>query len=239
MINTGALIPCSQKDTINQELLPILIQLKRKRLADQAGTFSKLKARACVSGDIEKNQFGMFKDPSTTYSLNGSINTFLLFLAVAVKRKWKICGSDVTMAYTMAPYNRVDPLYVYTSIDNERQHYRVGRMIYGMCDAGQAWYLEYRALILDLGYLMIIDDNCLFTKYVSDNDGCILIVSTDDTGIALSDNDKGYGYIKELRDAMTAKGWNHTFEPILNDTLGMTLSYNPDSSVTLHMKARS
>ena len=106
LIATGALIPCRTEDTIGQELLPILIQLKRKRLADQAGTIAKLKARACVNGKIEKDVFGMFKDPSTTFSPNCATNTFLLFIAVAVRRKWHICGTDITMAYVMANYNR-------------------------------------------------------------------------------------------------------------------------------------
>ena len=114
LIHTGAQIPCSKAGTIHQELLPILIQLKRKRLADQAGTFSKLQAQACISGNIERDQFGMSKDPSTAHSPNGSINTFLLFIAIAVKRRWEIYGADITVAYTMAPNNRKDPLYVYT-----------------------------------------------------------------------------------------------------------------------------
>ena len=124
------------------------------------------------------------------------------------------------MAYTMAPYRRDDPLYVYTSIDNVRQHYRVGRMIYGMADAGQAWYYEYRDLILSLGYNMSDDDNCLFT-IGNDKNGCNLFVTTDDTAITISDNDAGYNYVKELRDAMHAKNWNDTYDPILQHTLGM------------------
>ena len=199
LIKIGALGPCTSEDSIGQELLPILIQLKCKRLADQAATISKLKARAYISGDIEKNQFGMFKDRSSTFSPNVSMNTFLLFLAVAVKRKWILSNSDITSAYTNAPYNRQQPLFAYTTLDNQRQYYRVGRMIYGMCDAGQAWYFEYRSLILELGYVESIDDPCLFSKVINDQDGLILCVTTDDAAYAHSDNDEGYGYLKELR----------------------------------------
>ena len=75
-------------------------------------------------------------------------------------------------------------------------------MIYGMCDAGQAWYFEYQSLILELGYVESIDDPCLFSKVNNDQDGLILCVTTDDAAYAHSDNDEGYGYLKELRDAM-------------------------------------
>ena len=37
---------------------------------------------------------------------------------------------------------------------------------------------------------------------------------------------------------MDAKGWKHTYEPRLTDTLGMTLTYNSNQSVTLMMQAK-
>ena len=233
LVKSGALIPCQQSDTTRQELLPALIQLKRKFKGD--GTVDKLKARACIAGNFEKERF---QDPSELFSPNASFNTYLIFIAVSVRRNWVLRGTDIAMAYTMAPYTRNQPLYTYTELGGARQYYRVGKMLYGMADAAQGWYWTYIDLLLELGFTISIDDPCLLFKVKNDEDGIVVCVTTDDTAISHSDNAVGYSYVQELRDAMTARGWEHTFQPRLQDTLGMVMTTQPNKSLLITMPAK-
>ena len=155
LIAIGALVPCTEEEASQNgsELLPNIIQLKRKRNPDRS--VNKLKARLCMNGKIELEQFKMFQEPISNFSPNANYDTILQLLSFSVRRGWTICGLDITMAYVMAPYTRVTATYTYTElVKGQRQYYRLGRMIYGLPDAGRAWYETFKDFLLADGYVL-------------------------------------------------------------------------------------
>ena len=132
------------------------------------------------------------------------------------------------------------PIHCQTKIDDHiHEQVPIYRYILHLDNTNtQGWYWEYISLLLELGYTVFIDDPCLLFKVKSDEDGIIACVTTDDTALSHSDNAVGYGYVQELRDAMTARGWEHTFQPRLQDTLGMVLTTQSDKSLLLTMPAK-
>ena len=227
LIDVGALEECSAEEALTPgfELLPNIIQLKRKRNPDR--TVKKMKARLCMNGKIELHDFGMFADRDANYSPNANFDTILQLLSFSVRRGWNICGLDVTMAYVMADYKRPQPLYTYIDFpDQDRKYYRVKKMIYGLPDAGRAWYDTLTDfLVTDMGYHKSIYDPCLFVKIQGEEDGIAIAVTTDDCLISHSNNDAGKLHLADLLECMTQKNWKYTFDPVVHDMLGIQFNW--------------
>ena len=226
LIKIGALVKCSAEEATapGNELLPNIIQLKRKRNPDR--TVKKLKARLCMNGNIELHQFHMFQDPTENYAPNANFDTILQLLCFSVRRGWNVCGLDITMAYVMADFNRSKPVYTYTQMPGtDRQYYRLGRMIYGLPDAGRAWYECFKDFLIEQGYKRSDHDPCLFVKINSEDDGIAIAVTTDDCLISHSKNEAGRQHVNNLLSSMTAKGWKYTFEEVVHDMLGMQFNW--------------
>ena len=226
LIKIGALVKCSPEEATapGNELLPNIIQLKRKRNPDR--TVKKLKARLCMNGNIELHQFHMFQDPTENYAPNANFDTILQLLCFSVRRGWNVCGLDITMAYVMTDFNRSKPVYTYTQLPGtERQYYRLGRMIYGLPDAGRAWYECFKDFLVQEGYKCSIHDPCLFVKIASEDDGIAIAVTTNDCLISHSNNAAGSQHVDNLLKAMTAKGWKYTFDEVVHDMLGIQFNW--------------
>ena len=114
LFKIGALIKCSPEEATApaNELLPNIIQLKRRRNPDR--TVKNLKARLCMNGNIELRQFHVFQDPTENYAPNANFYTILQLQCFSVRRGWNVCGLDIIMAYIMAYFNRSKPVYTYT-----------------------------------------------------------------------------------------------------------------------------
>ena len=226
LIKVGALVPASEDEALTKgnEILPNIIQLKRKR--NPNGTVKKLKARLCMNGNIELNQFHMFDNSLQNFAPNASYDTILQLLCFSIRRGWKICGLDITQAYVMTPYNRAHPTYTYTEFKGKRQYYKLKRMVYGLPDAGRAWYDFFKDFFLAQGYTTSEYDPCLFIKITDEENGIATAVTTDDCLISHSDNNAGQQLLKELLAAMDAKGWEYTFEPVVQDMLGIEFNWN-------------
>ena len=241
LIEVGALIPCTEDEAMaaGGELLPNIIQLKRKRNPDRS--VNKLKARLCMNGSIELHQFKMFEEPLQNFSPNAHFNTILQLLTFSVRRGWSICGLDITMAYVMSPYTRSTPTFTYTELTpGVRQYYRLGRMIYGLPDAGRAWYETFKAFLIRHEYKLSEYDPCLFLKINSEDDGIAIAVTTDDCFISHSNNGAGIDHRQQLLASMTAENWKFTFDPIVRHMLGIDFDWlsDPIGGVTLRTPSK-
>ena len=102
---------------------------------------------------------------------------------------------DATPLYVLLPRRGALAL----NLDPE-QTYRVRKYIYGLPDAGIAYYDAYCAHLLEHGFTRTVSDLCLFTKIIAPRRRVYVWIHVDDTLIA---NDR----LEDIEDfkAMTQK----------------------------------
>ena len=127
-----------------------------------------------------------------TYSPTVSNLTHSFMLQLAVHDRMQIQLIDMKSAYLCQAYPQdVTPLYVILPRRvaealnlNPDQTYRVLRYIYGLPDAGRAYYDAYSEHLLENGFSRTASDPCLFYKIHGSRRRVYVWIHVDDTLIA-------------------------------------------------------
>jgi hypothetical protein len=185
------------------------------------------KARATQRGDLNKN-------PSVeTYSPTISSITCATLQEVAVIDEMDQALVDTVGAFLAQDYpETLPPLYV--KFDKRvaaicgldpKQNYRVVKYIYGIPDAGKAYFDAYRALLLSKGYIQSKLDPCLFMKFEKNGQVTYAWIHVDDTWVAASSRALLSQFIKDVQSRFEV-----TVEPVDN-YLGVHYTKLPDGSL--------
>ncbi len=229
MLNTTkTLRPEDIDESKEYKLIHTTMQLKIKMKTDTI--VDKLKARLCACGnELEEVE-------SETYSPTVSNLTHSFMLQVAVHDRMHIQLIDTKSAYLCQDYPQdVTPLYiklpkrVAEAIDlDPNQTYRVLKYIYGLPDAGRAYYDAYSNHLMENGFSRTVSDHCLFYKIVSPVRRVYVWIHVDDTLIAadlLED-------IESFKEMMT-KRFEITVNAEADHHLGVNIQKLPDGSLKL------
>jgi len=160
-------------------------QLKRKRNAITCA-IEKYKARECARGDL----LAFLMCSEETYSPTISPITFALILQIAVIFKMKRKTVDTVGAYLYQSYptdkrtliTQLNPVVADICGLDPDAHYQIVRYLYGLPDAGKAYYEAYSAHLVNNGYKKSAFDPCLFFK-IDDQEMTFVVIHVDDTFI--------------------------------------------------------
>jgi len=163
-----------------QQVIRTTWQLLQK--LDREGNHVKFKARCCASGDILRDVI------QETFSPTVNALTCVLLQNIALIDRMVQESADVTSAFLYPDYPQdKTPLYL-TIEDNvadllgepRKCLYRCHKYIYGLPDAGKAFYEMYREHLKCYDYMPTISDPCLFIKHIND-DVIYIWIHVDDT----------------------------------------------------------
>jgi hypothetical protein len=207
------------------------MQLKKKKMKDHV-TVDKLKARCCACGN---ELLGLIQ---ATFSPTVASLAHSVLHQIAITDRMETCLMDTVAAYLNQDYPEdAVPLYIMLPKNvaevcnlDPNVTYRVKKYIYGLPDAGRAYYLAYREHLIAKGYSPTISDPCLFVRF----EGAIrtyVWFHVDDTFVASTHRSE----LIRLQDAMREK-----FEITINDDvdnhLGVNMTYLKDGSVKLEQR---
>ncbi len=206
-------------------------QLKRKRNAITC-KIEKYKARECARGDL----IAGLLSASETYSPTVSPITFALILQLAVIMKMKRKTVDTVGAYLYQTYP-TNKRTLLTRLNKEVAEicnldpnivYRIERYIYGLPDAGKAYYEAYSKHLIENGYIKSSFDPCLFFKINAD-ETTYVVIHVDDTFI-FSTTDEA---INSFTNMLQSK-----FDITVNDDadsyLGVSFEEDENGNIKLH-----
>lgn len=202
-------------------------QLKLKRHQDSS--IDKYKCRLCACGN---ELFGQILE---TYSPTVSALAYAAVHQIAIIDRMAKCIVDVVQAYLYQDYpTDATPLYL-TLSDNisdccglERGVcFRVRKYLYGLPDAGLAYYRAYAAHLEAGGYLRTVSDPCLFVK-LQGSTRTYVWTHVDDTFVCSSD-------VRELSifQAHCRKVFGITVSANTDEYLGIRLADQPNGDVLL------
>ena len=184
LIQSGTLVPIDQ--TPPGALMSwITFVLKRKRKQDREDRF---KARGCYRGDL------LEKGYAETYSPTVSPVTCSTLQQIAVIDEMNQALVDTVGAFLVQDYPDEAPVLC-VKLDAKiaaicglppRQVYRVRKYIYGIPDAGRAYYKAYSKTLIDSGYKQSKLDPCLFFRIYGPKDLLWAWIHVDDTWVAAS-----------------------------------------------------
>lgn len=209
-------------------LIHTTMQLKVKMKTETI--IDKLKARLCACGNELDDV------PYETYSPTVSALTHCLMLQIAVRDRMHIKLIDTKSAYLCQDYPAdATPLYVMLPKRvaealnlNPKQTYRVLKYIYGLPDAGRAYYDAYSEHLMSHGYTRTISDPCLFFKTIGNRRRVYIWIHVDDTLIAADD----LRDIEEFKDVMR-KRFEITVNEEADHHLGVNIERLEDGSLKL------
>jgi hypothetical protein len=136
----------------------------------QSGLVDKYKCRLCGCGNELYGQI------SETYSPTIGALAYAAVHQIAIIDRMAKCIVDVVQAYLYQDYpDDALPLYL-TLPDNVSDvcglqrgvKYRIRKYLYGLPDAGLAYYKAYSECLRNGGYLRTTADSCLFVKIDGD-----------------------------------------------------------------------
>ena len=228
LIAGNSLIP-TRKEDLPQIYKKIFTTMQLKRKTKPNGTHDKYKARCCARGDM------MNDSNIDTYSPTINNLTHNCIYSIAILDNMYTGTIDTTGAYLYQDYPQdVTPLFVTIDdtisdiINHPRgQHYRVGKYIYGLPDAGKAYYDAYAEHLQEHHYTRSKSDPCLFIK-ISTTETTYIWTHVDDTFIA-SNNQIA---INDFHIIMQKK-FKITIEENVTSYLGINIQQLPNGSVIL------
>jgi hypothetical protein len=183
LINGGTLVATATEIVGRFKLIHSTAQLKLKEHRD--GTIDKSKARLCACGNE------LYGQVSETYSATVGALAYAAVHQLAIIDKMDRCIVDVVQAYLYQPYPEdAMPLYLVLP-DNVSDvcglvrgvKYRIRKYLYGLPDAGLAYYKAYSAHLEAGGYSRTVSDPCLFIK-LDGNHRTYVWTHVDDTFIS-------------------------------------------------------
>ena len=130
---------------------------------------------------------------------------------------------DATPLYVMLPKRVAEVLEL-----DPNQTYRVLQYIYGLPDAGRAYYDAYSEHLISNGYHRTASDPCLFFKILGSRRRVYIWIHVDDTLIAADD----LRDIEEFKEVMR-KRFEITVNEEADHHLGVNIHHLPDGSLKL------
>jgi hypothetical protein len=164
LIAGKTLVKVDKSITKGHKVIHSTMQLKAKM--HQNNILDKYKARLCACGD---ELFGLIQE---TFAPTISALAYATVHQIAVIDRMHKCTVDVVGAYLTQPYpDTAQPLYLMLPANvanvcglDPDQCYQIKRYLYGLPDAGRAYYLAYSKHLQDKGYKRTVSDPCLFVK---------------------------------------------------------------------------
>jgi len=187
LLDGGTLLPVDRSSISGTyKIIHSTVQLKLKLFQD--GSVDKYKCRICACGN---ELWGMVAD---TYSPTVGALAYATVHQISICDAMSTCIVDVVSAYLHQTYP-ADALPLYLTLPDNLsiacglvvgQLYRVIKYLYGLPDAGLAYYKAYSQHLINGGYLRTLSDPCLFVK--SDQYGRVYVwCHVDDTFITADD----------------------------------------------------
>ena len=213
-------------------VIPSTFFLKEKFLAD--GAFEKVKGRFVARGDEQdKSIYANLNSPTA------STSSIFAVCAIAAAEGRKVETADVPGAYLHADMEKTVHMRIdktisaeIVKIDPRYADYldykgclvvRLDKALYGCVESARLWYLNLKTTLEEAGYLVNVEDPCVFNKGTG-VEQCTVIVYVDDlmaTCVNQGTIDELWGALKRKygEGVVTHKG------PVLN-YLGMTFDYS-------------
>ena len=203
------------------------MQLKLKRLANNE--VDKYKARCCARGDQLAGEIEL------TYSPTISALAYAVVHQLSIIDDMKLCTIDTVGAYLYQDYPedaealflKLEPAVAIACGLDPSQLYRVRKYLYGLPDAGRAYYRAYSAHLKSNGYQQTISDPCLFMKR-RDGERTYVWIDVDDTFVASTSASEINGIQELLR-----KEFEITVSDNVEQYLGVQMERLCDGSVKL------
>lgn len=187
----GTLTPISPHELPSKcKIIHTTTQLKLKRNSVDAAP-QKYKARTCARGDMLAGVF----DQDEIYSPTVNSLTFAIVFQIAILQGMTRRAIDTVSAYLYQDYDfdnrplavKLERQVAEAADLDPNQLYKVNKYIYGLPDAGRAYYNAYSEVLTSNGYIKSMLDPCLFYRH-SDTGGVIYImIHVDDTYVCSSD----------------------------------------------------
>jgi hypothetical protein len=204
------------------------MQLKVK--LNEQGEVDKRKARLCGCG----NEIAEDTEVDT-YSPTISALAYSLVHQISIIDNMHACTIDTTSAYLYQDYPQdITPLYLVLPKEvalllglDPATTYRVMKYLYGLPDAGRAYYNAYSAHLIAHGYFKSDSDPCLFIK-LSDTSRTYLWTHVDDTYCVSTDPAELL-----LIQSVLQKKFQITVKNKVSGYLGVSMKELPDGSIQL------
>ena len=181
------------------------------------GVLDKFKARLVAKGFKQKFMVDYFE----TYAPVASKESFRVFLSIVAKKNLKMQQYDVPSAYVQA--NLQEEIYIempekFSGGKNDLGQptgdacsdgrpddvLRLVKGLYGLKQAGRAWYKEVTQTLKKIGLTPTLSDPCVFTCFDGDR-MLILLLYVDDIIIAHNWEEKNEEVVNELKRAYNVK----------------------------------
>ena len=164
MMKDGTLVPETPVPGTDYKIIHSTMPLKCK--THQDGSLDKFKARLCACGNELLNFI------LDTYSPTVNALTHAVVHQIAIIDNMSKCVVDVTGAYLHQVYPKDAPPLYLTLPDAVADvcglprgaTYRIYKYLYGLPDAGLAYYKAYSSHLIAGGYKRTVSDPCLFVK---------------------------------------------------------------------------
>ena len=180
----------------NMRILDGLLRLVRKRNAAYEVTGHK--ARFVARGDLQVK--GIDYHESSSPVVNWS--TVLMLLTVAAAQDMEVRCLDISNAFLNAPIDEelyVKIPYIAEMGDPEKECFRVGRSLYGLCQAGFNWNKHLDTALRQLGWKPFSHDKSAYRRNC-DGRLAYLTVYVDDIGVFAPNEDSMQSIIEEIKD---------------------------------------
>jgi hypothetical protein len=228
LIATGTIIQAKYSDMKRgDQLIYFTMRLKVKRYAD--GQVDRLKARGCAMGNMVAKMPDFDKYSPTVAAIVAAA-----ILALAAYFCLYSCTVDTVSAYLMQQYKESPALFIKFPHDaaiaaglDPAIIYRIRKYLYGLPDAGRAYYLAYSKHLVEGGYTRSNLDPCLFFKY-DGRDYIFISIHVDDTYLAASNKN----LIEQFKDHLRTK-FTITFKDSVHTYLGVQHIRDSDGSIQL------
>jgi hypothetical protein len=212
LFKQGTIEPVVCKDNSRRSrTIRMVMQLKVKRKHDNS--VDKYKARACADGSMLSNE------NFETFSPTVHSSALFIILQLSVIDKMYTCCIDVVGAYLYQVYPD-NALLIYMILHpdvaevcelDKTQLYRIRKYLYGLPDAGRAFYEAYAELLVNNGYKRCVSDPCVFTKCSDDSiRRTYVCIHVDDTFVSTTHEEE----LVLLQDILKTK-----FDITVNDTI--------------------
>jgi hypothetical protein len=197
-------------------------------------TVDKYKARLCGCGNQLAGRPGYDQD---TVSPTVSMLTHTCLLQLSIYDNMFMATYDTVAAYLYQTYPaQAKPLYLRLprrvaqacNIPPD-QTYRVKKYLYGLADAGRAYYLAYSKLLTEKGYTKSLSDPCLFYRLVPEQGIRTMVwFHVDDTFVASTHKEE-----LDLYEQSVKSQFRITADYEVTKHLGITMTKLADGSIKL------
>jgi hypothetical protein len=228
LISGGTLVATSRQDiAVGAKVIHSTMQLKLKM--HQSGAIDKFKARLCACGNE------LYGDTKETFSPTVGALTYATVHQLAILDELFRCTVDTVGAYLYQEYPSSSPaLYLVLSPNvaetcglDPTVHYRIGKYLYGLPDAGLAYYKAYSAHLVSRGYKRTSSDSCLFVK-ITGKVRTYVFTHVDDTFVCSTHKDELDIFVAALRER-----FNITVVNNVEEYLGISMETMPNGDVLL------